>query len=591
MSAAVDYRDPRIRAAQIQTVYRHLPVVLAANIMVSAFTLFVVWGKVPEWIAITWCALIYIITSARIYDTWLYWKEPRLRERLDLWERRFLLGTIVSGAVWGSGGVWLFVPANIEMQAFLAVVLLGMGAGAIASLSASPPAFYSYFTLLLFPLIIHLFLSGGLVREAMAAMGLVFYVIYSIFARNINKTLLESLKLRYQNIELVESLTREKEAAERANIAKSKFLAAASHDLRQPLHALSLFATALGDRIRYPEVRKIVDNIGASVQALESLFNAMLDISRLDSGVLQPDVEDFRLKTLFDRIENDYRPQAEEKGLLLHIESCGEAIVRSDKTLLEGLLRNLVSNAIRYTDQGGVSVRSSTAGAECVIEVRDTGVGVPQESLDDIFNEYVQLDNPERNRRKGLGLGLAIVSRIGRLLAHPIRVDSVVGKGSIFAVTVPRGQAAGVKEHTEVPMPAVGQELRGMHVLVIDDDLTIQEAVQVLLEGWGCSVAMAGSLEEACASVGAGLPLPDGILADYRLGKGGTGVQAIHAIEALVGAPIPAILITGDMAADGLRDVHTSDYRVMHKPVKPAHLRAFLKHAQKQKQQSRQGVQ
>lgn len=591
MPTVIDRHDPRIRAAQMETVHRHLPVVLAANVLAAALVVFVLWGHVASAWLVAWCLLIYVVSAVRIASVWRFWKGGgAARDHVDRWERTFFIGTLLSGGAWGLAGGLLYVPGSIEHQAFLAVVLVGMGAGAMASLSTYLPAFYVYFTLLLAPLVVRLFLGPDLVHEVLGAMGVLFGFIFSVFARNINRTLLESLKLRYENIELVEHLIRQKEAAERANIAKSKFMAAASHDLRQPLHALSLFSTALGERIRYPEVRKIVDNIGASVYALESLFNAMLDISRLDSGVLEPEIEDFRLQTLFDRLENDYQPQAAEKGLGLHVGTCGAVVVRSDKMLLERLLRNLLTNAIRYTAQGEITVSCRTLAQRLRIEVRDTGVGIPGEHIDDIFDEYVQLDNPERNRNKGLGLGLAIVSRIASLLRHPIYVDSSVGEGSLFAVDVPLGDPNQLREPRELPVQGPAQELEGLFVVVIDDEQAIRDAVQVLLEGWGCDVLAVASLDEAREQLRSQGRIPDGILADYRLGRGINGVEVIQELERMAGHSIPSILITGDTAAERLRDVHASGYRVLHKPVKPARMRAFLKYVHRLKQEQTAGV-
>jgi signal transduction histidine kinase len=213
----------------------------------------------------------------------------------------------------------------------------------------------------------------------------------------------------------------QRDEAERANIAKSKFLAAASHDLRQPLHALRLFTSALDERIRYPDVRRIVSNINDSVRALEGLFSALLDVSRLDAGVLQPVLRHFRLQELTGRLMKDYAPEAEVKGLRL---ACvpTEAVVYSDPALLERILRNYVSNAIRYTDVGEVTMLCIEDDRNVRIEVRDTGIGIAPEQQRDIFNEFYQLHNPERDRTKGLGLGLAIVDRVARLLDHPIAV-------------------------------------------------------------------------------------------------------------------------------------------------------------------------
>jgi len=577
----IEDNDPRIRAAQIDSLYRHASMALVASMLVVAFVAVVMWNIFVDRRVLWWCMVVGFVTLLRAACIGAYLRRGQDMSTL-FWQRLFLAGTLAAGAACGAAGVILYVPGAVEYQSILAVALLGLGAGSIASLTTYLPAFYGYFTLLAAPVIVRLYLDGGAMHSIMASIAGSFFVMFVLFARDINRTLVDSLKLRYENVELVESLTRQKDAAERASIGKSKFLAAASHDLRQPLHALSLFANALGERIRYPEVRRIVDNIQASVQSLESLFNALLDISKLDSGVLQPKIEDFHLKTIFDRLENDYHPQVAQKGLTLEMRRCNE-VVRTDKALLERILRNLVTNAIRYTEQGTITVSCQPSHSGVRIEVSDTGIGIPPEYLGEIFDEYVQLNNPERDRGKGLGLGLAIVDRIGRLLGHRLRVHSVPGEGSVFSVEVPAGDPARVELMPVEGFAVVGQELQGLVVLVIDDEAAVCEAMQVLLGGWGCDVIATSSMEMAIDALSERAATPDVVLADYRLRERRTGVEAIRAVEAHVGRPVPALLITGDIGIDRLRDVDTSGYGVLHKPVKPARLRAFLKHAMKQK--------
>jgi two-component system, sensor histidine kinase len=258
-------------------------------------------------------------------------------------------------------------------------------------------------------------------------------------------------------------------------------------------------------------------------------------------------------------------------------------VVRTDKALLERILRNLVTNAIRYTEQGTITVSCQPSHSGVRIEVGDTGIGIPPEYLGEIFDEYVQLNNPERDRGKGLGLGLAIVDRIARLLGHRLRVHSVPGEGSVFSVEVPAGDPDAVEPMPVEGFAVAGRELSGLIVLVIDDEASVREAMQVLLGGWGCDVIAASSMESAIEQLDGRAIVPDVVLADYRLRERRTGVEAIRAVEAHVGRQVPALLITGDIGIDRLRDVDTSGYGVLHKPVKPARLRAFLKHAMKQK--------
>jgi len=579
--------DDRIRFLQLETLYKNSPVVFFANIINTSLFVLVLWGEVNTVWLLIWGMVMMLWTSVRSIIAWYYWRDEGREQSIDKWLIWFSVPALISGLLWGIAGYNFYLPDGGVYQAFLVIFLLGIAAGSMAFLSSHLPTFYGFFMLLMFPLIIRMFQEADMPHLVMASMMIVYLLVFMVFGRNVNQVFLESSLLRFENLELVSRLTMEKEVAERANIAKSKFLAAASHDLRQPLHALSLLVGALAERIQYKEVRGIVDKIRAAVAALENLFNALLDISKLDSGVLQPCIEDFQLQPLFERMDNDFRPEAEQKGLTFEVENCGELIVRSDTILLERILRNFVSNAIRYTNEGSVNLTARDNGGQITILVTDTGLGIPEEKRGIIFDEYVQLDNPERDRDKGLGLGLAIVARIAHLLGHELHLESTEGGGSEFRVDVPVGEDAKLIQHSVAMGPEFGQELHGMRVLVIDDEKAILDALKVLLVGWGCEVITAETVEEARQELHSRDVAPNAILSDYRLRDNITGIEAIKAIEAMFGQEIPALLITGDMNIEQSNE-EAGEYRILHKPVQPARLRAFLKHVQGQASQVEQ---
>jgi len=495
-----------------------------------------------------------------------------------------MTGAVLVALGWGLGP-GIGVAGDPELQLRLLPVLALVAASQLGLLSAAPPRLF-YLTLgaLFAPFALGAVLSPapwlGAVAAALAA-GLAWA------ASGLYRALAAWARLREQNQALIRDLVQQKETAEQANVAKSRFLAAASHDLRQPLHALSLFATALADRIRYPEVRRIVDNIMASVAALEGLFNSLLDISKLDAGALKPDIGSIPLQTLFSRLDNDYRPQARAKGLAWDLHPCPGVVVRSDPALLERMLRNLVANAIRYTERGSVTVACAPADHGVQITVRDTGVGIAPENREMIFGEYVQLGNPERDRSKGLGLGLAIVDRIARLLDHSLTMESERGQGSCFTVVLPPGDPAELESPAEEGPMGAERELDGLVVLVIDDESAIREAVRVLVEGWGARVLGVDSLEGACEAL-AGECVPDCVLADYRLRQGHTGVEALQELERRLARRLPAVIITGDVALTREYPDGIDGYRILHKPLRPARLRAFLRHAVGRKRGSAQ---
>ncbi len=365
-----------------------------------------------------------------------------------------------------------------------------------------------------------------------------------------------------------------------ANLSKSRFLAAASHDLRQPLHALGLYASQLRQHVSSKEGGRLAERVDDAISAMNELFGALLDISKLDAGVLAPEITDFPVDRLLKRIEATFTDTAREKGLSMRVVS-SSAWIRSDFILLERVMLNLVSNAVRYTESGGVVVGCRKRGGVTRIEVYDSGPGIPEDQKRDIFAEFYQIRLPDR-QSGGLGLGLAIVERLCRLLNHPIELDSRVGRGSRFVIVVPAIAApAHVAQPKEAP-PAFIHALAGQHVLVIDDELLVRDSMSGLLQSWGCRVTAAGSEDAALAAVADPQQKPDLIISDYRLLDGKTGFDAIDRIRTACGAPIPAFLISGDTAPERLREAQASGFRLLHKPVPPMKLRAMVSQILKQ---------
>ena len=368
----------------------------------------------------------------------------------------------------------------------------------------------------------------------------------------------------------VEERTRELDTA---NQAKSRFLAAASHDLRQPMHALGLFIAQLRARIHETETLAVVGKVESAVTALQELLDALLDISRLDAGAVSPTPVDFRLQPLFTRLEASFAPQAERKGVRLRTAPTRLA-VQSDPVLLERILLNFLTNAVRYTDHGAILLGCRRHGEHVRIEVWDTGVGIAPEHRDAIFQEFYQVSNPERDRTKGLGLGLAIAARLALLLGSRIEMRSHPARGSVFAIELPTGVARAEADAANALAPI--ESLPGARVLVVDDDVLVREAMASLLAQWGCRVALAANGDEAIALFNSEEGKLDAVLSDYRLPNGETGVDVIVRLRAVAGWPIPAALITGDTAPERLREAKLAGHALLHKPVRPAKLRALL---------------
>jgi len=363
--------------------------------------------------------------------------------------------------------------------------------------------------------------------------------------------------------------------AEQANAAKTRFLAAASHDLRQPIHALGLLFATLSDRVRSDATAPILGQIDTAVDAIDFMLNSLLDISKLDAGVVQPNVSRVDVSMLLEQLEVEYQPVVAVTGNRLKIRDA-RVCVLSDPSMLHRILSNLLSNALRYTAGGRVLIGVRRRGDSVRIDVCDNGPGIPPEALDDIFLEFHQLGNPERDRRKGLGLGLAIVKRLAELLGHGIEVRSAPGRGSRFSITLPLTTAEPIAPPARTEPAAWGPTLRDKRVLVLDDDTAVLDAMRALLERWGCSVTTCATPEEAeqCFASSAA---PQLLIVDYRLRHDASGIETIGRLHKQCGHRIPALVITGDTAPDRLREAQRSGYPLLHKPVKPPQLHMMMR--------------
>jgi Na+/proline symporter/signal transduction histidine kinase len=389
-----------------------------------------------------------------------------------------------------------------------------------------------------------------------------------------NENLERRVKERTEELtRLNAALERAKGEAEEANVSKTRFLAAASHDILQPLNAARLYVTSLVERQGGGEDARLVSNVDASLEAVEEILGALLDISRLDSGAMRPEISSFRVDEMMRQLEVEFAPLAREKGLTLTFVPCTRS-VRSDRRLLRRLLQNLVSNAIKYTPQGRVLIGCRPGNGRLRIDVYDTGLGIPQSKKREIFREFHRLDQGAKVAR-GLGLGLSIVERIGRVLDHRIALESKSGRGSHFSVTVPLAPALPLGARAQAPQRVDVSQLADMLVLCIDNEPKILDGMATLLGGWGCRVLKAADLKAALETVSDAKAVPNGLLVDYHLDSG-NGIDAIAALRWRFGADLPAILITADRSPAVREEARTRDIQVLNKPLKPAALRALI---------------
>lgn len=374
-----------------------------------------------------------------------------------------------------------------------------------------------------------------------------------------------------ERLSVEDALRDAKTVAEQANISKTRFLAAASHDLLQPLNAARLFVAALADRRLALPTRALVHQTGSALDSVEDLLEALLEISKLDAGAITPDISDFRIADLFNNMKAEFAPFARERGLSLVVEETG-LWARSDPRLLRRILQNLISNALRYTEAGSVTVTSWAKDGLLKIEVTDTGPGIAPEHHQAIFEEFRRVGDSGRER--GMGLGLAIVQRASRMLDHRIDLASALGQGSRFSITLPLGVARDLGSAVECP--GRGAPTAGKLVMVIDNEASILDGMTALLTGWGCRVLIANDEAGALRLLEQEGRAPNLIIADYHLDDGATGSAAVHALRAHRGCSTPAIVITADRTPELREQMLSEGFHVLTKPLKPAQLRALI---------------
>ncbi len=364
-------------------------------------------------------------------------------------------------------------------------------------------------------------------------------------------------------------------AAEQANNAKSRFLVAANHDMRQPLQSLSLYTAALQGSDRDSERQTICDEMSGAIQAMGTMLDVLLDIENLEDGHVRVEFTEFPVSDLLGFVERDFRLPAREKGLELRVLP-SSLMIRSDPVLVERIVQNLVSNAVSYTHDGKVVVGCRRDGDSVRIEVWDNGVGVAEDELQTIFEDYYQVDNPARDRRKGLGLGLAIVQRIAKLLDHEIIVRSKLGKGSLFAIQVPRATGSMARPARPPAERRPQSNFDGRALVAIEDEASILHGLERLLTAWGAEVFACSTVDEALIQLSLAAREPDVIIADYRLSGGLNGIHAVEKIRASFDRDLPAIVITGDTSASVTESIKASGCRLVHKPLEPQALRRLI---------------
>ena len=566
-----------VRGRQLDSLCRRATrprLLAAAGALLVGYT---AWGYAAPWLVTSWLICICAVAFAHRAFSQRILRNPPADPLPAL--RLHVLLMFTSGVVIGCVSLLLFPHLPLERQALLTMTLM-FWVGAIAwTTAAYARAFYVHAIPVLLPLALLWAIAGAVDEVALGALIAMFGMVLGRIARDSDRATRLSFEIHRDHERLVERLAHERhqaglarQAAQNADHAKSRFLAAASHDLRQPLHTLSLYSAAMQLRRLDGDMAQISGNIDQAVASLSALVDSLLDISRLDAGTIRPQSQRIHLKPLLAQIAADMEPAARKRGLELQV-STSDTQVDSDPAMLERLVRTFLDNAIKHTPQGRVALCAELDDGDVRIAVRDTGPGIPVEERRRIFEEFYQIGNPERDRAQGLGLGLAIARRLAALLHVRIELESSMGEGSTFAVRMAPArsrppEAAANSDSTE-------RSLVGVAILVVDDEPTVRASMRTLLESWGCRVLACGGLDTAKEALQQEHFEPQIIVSDLRLRHHENGIETVRALQSIVGA-VPALVLTGDIASERLRQVHQSGLPMLHKPVSAGRLKEAL---------------
>ena len=518
---------------------------------------------------LVWALLVHATQAVRFIGNLRYGNTPpaeRDPERAARWYSRALM---VNGIAWGLAP-WLFFPAgNLPLTALMMLLLLGVSLCSMASLAPYRPALFRFIVPVLTGLATALLWQRDTTHLFLAICMLTYLLVNLRFGLQQNRLLTEALRARYEKEDLAQRLAGQVRMAELASLEKTRFFASASHDLRQPLHSLGLFGATILSRLKGTHDEPLARNMMHCVEALETSFSSMLDVSKLDAGVVEVRPQPVALADVFRRLQASLSGQAEAAGLALRFKPGGKW-VRADAALLERLLGNLVHNALKFTQHGGVAVVARTRAHGLSVEVWDSGRGIDAREVPRIFDEFYQVGNLDRDRARGLGMGLAIVRRIARLMDVEVEVQSQPGRGTVFKVFLPISapgtdtRAFGVSLGNLWALPLISH----LHVLVVDDEETVRSSTAEALRMYGLQVEVADGLQQArevAERLGDGL---EALITDFRLRNNEDGIQVAVELRALLGRHLPVLLVTGDTAPERVRLAQQSGLRVLYKPVR-----------------------
>lgn len=569
LQATNDPLAQRVADEQLRAHFAQIPAMAIAPSLGGLFSAWVLWDAVDNRYLIYGVSAVIALSLARL----LLWRQfcrlPPGRDAAPRWRVLALAAALLSGCVWGSAAPLLYPPLVPDHQVFLLVLLTLLPVVPIAALAVYMPAFYAYFIPCVAPFIVTLALHDSRPERMAALLLAMMMVAMMTFARLYSQRFAEAIRLRLQ-------LADRSAALQAAVLHKSRFIAAASHDLRQPVHAMGLFLASMQQSAARPDDARMLGLLDRSLRNLRSMLTNMLDVARLDAAAVKPRLRCFDVAAMLFKLRDEFEPLAERKRLQLRCRAPA-LVVRSDAALLERMLRNLLANALNYTRQGGVSLVALPRADEVLLQVRDTGIGIASDQVDHVFQDYGRVRDVDDGDAGGLGLGLAIVRRLAALLGHRLQLRSKPGRGTVITLALRREQVADFVDRADPP--SVDCAMPAALVMVIDDDPAVLASMAALMHRWGHRTLTCVSVAQALAELARCARPPAVLVIDYWLGDGQTGPSAVAALQPRLGDAVPVILVTADTSPERVRQSLQAGYWLLHKPVDPQQLRVCMAQA------------
>lgn len=566
--------DARVGAEQVATLYRTIRGAVATGTVMATVIATAYYLETGSVGALAWLA-IFFAGKLRYPRIAAYFKDRRPGERSGHWASVITRELYLTSSIWGLAP-WMLLPeGDVPLAALLMVVLLTLASAGMLSLASVRGAIFAHAVPMTIGLATALAWRGQGLELLLAVCCVVYLGVTLRFALSQHALIRRTLVERFDNEALARQLAEQVDIARRASEEKTRFFASASHDLRQPLHAIALFGAVLDKELKGMPQQANAARLMRAVDALGTSLDTLLDVSRLDAGVIHPEPRRITVNEIFQKLHPLFGQRAEEKGLQLRMRA-SELVVHSDPDLLQRLLANVIENAIKYTATGGVAVVARSRGASVWIECYDTGIGIEDQHLPRIFDEFYQANNPGRDRSRGLGIGLSIVRRLAQLLDHSVEVTTRAGKGTRFRVIVPAaGPGHPAPREAATARPPISADLTRpvpapRRVLVLDDEADVGDAVAALLASHGIDSFVTRSEHDAAVALDYAIAEDrpfDALVSDYRLAEGADGLEAALRLQRRWPSRIPVLLVTGETSPERLQRVKESGIAVLFKPA------------------------